>query len=148
MGTRSITVVVNQGQAIALYKHWDGYPEEMIKNFKNARCFMGNYEEGYLPHFLTYPEDVSAAIIVSFWLDVNKGKTNNIWPPDFRPVSGFNVNDSKELIKTAVKLAEEYGVVYIYIIDIQEGQHLWRVKIYERDNEGYKYVGKTDITCN
>lgn len=144
MGTRSITVVSDQSRSVFLYKHWDGYPEDMLSNFRRAKCFMEKYEDGYLPHFMTYPDDVAAAIIVSFWLDSNKGKTGKIRPPDFRPEGGF---DGQVLKQALEELGRAYDAEYIYVIDIQDANE-WEVNIYELDGEGYKYVGTTNITCN
>lgn len=143
MGTRSITVITDQVISVVLYKHWDGYPDAMLSYFKNARCFMERYEDGYLPHFMEYPEDVAAAIIVSAWKGP-RGKEARLRPPDFRPVFGFNSPISNEII---TELGRKHDAEYVYVIDLREGAKAWQVNVFELNNGEYKYTGSAQISC-
>jgi hypothetical protein len=114
MGTRSETVIWDGHAMIVLFKHWDGYPEEMMPYFMEIFQFAKEMAKDQI-HWLTYSEDVAAYIIgydcIRVREEVSKGMLScaNV---DFRPIG---------------KIAD--CVEYVYIIDVTRAS--WKIDCYE-----------------
>jgi hypothetical protein len=139
--TRSVTVVTDGEKDMVLYKHYDGYPDEVLNAMKKARCFMERYGPDF-KHFMGYAEDVAAAIIVSYWKETNSGKSHKVRPPDFRPSLSFDGPVSNELI---ARLGNGHDADFVYVLNVQDGQ--WKVDVYEYDSGVYKHLGSADVSC-
>ena len=113
MGTRCEIHVRNEESHVELWKHWDGYPENMMPLLKEFATWVREKVEDQV-HWLLYPEDVSAYLIAFDYEKVKEMREKHglrIPPkPDIRP-RGI-INDLK----------------YVYVIDLGK---TWTVKCYE-----------------
>lgn len=121
MGTRcEIVLRDEEGTVVVLYKHWDGYPEYIVPLIEEAGNLMAWMARDQT-HWLTYPEDVAAALIFYEGLVtlVETSRTGTLgtyaYHVDLEPIG---------------RLAD--CIDYLYVIELDEGNRLeWDLKIYD-----------------
>ncbi len=134
MGTKSFIIVWDpkHNEYIATYRTVDGDPDYMMQwVFKWTRCFMENYYESYLPHFLSNPDDIASAMIVTTWLlnPVHIVHNEKINPPKIRPIT-IPAEAVKAIIQHSedtISLNENDSMLYfdyVYLLTATENEWL------------------------
>jgi len=149
MGTRAEIYVRSSFGVIGLWKHYDGNPEYMLEFFERfLKYAVENWKPQ--PHWLTYPEDVSALLITYEYIDRLEGVKEH-WGKkldkdpflramathvDIRPF--FDIRNGRMI----------NDLEYLYILDLPEsiidGKAEFTVRCYEIQH-GFGYDNDKEI---
>jgi hypothetical protein len=131
MGTRGEIYVRNSGSVIELWRHYDTYKEYMVPYFKGFAEYAA-WCVGSQRHWLTYPEDVAAMLVVYDYEIILASHLRFASrrlcgaTPDLRPRGGINdfekvwILDIPDVNKTDDIVWRVRGFDFQYGVDAEE----------------------------